>query len=144
MVTDTSMEERLRRETWLLRDDLELAYEVLAETTGLTLDGVRSLMLLHRRSRGVQSMDFTADDVVQALGLRWWPTGVISRALLTNGGRGMTARQRSDHHQRVRALLEGLEAGGMLESRYVAEDGHVMTDTAEHGRSRAEWRRVTA
>jgi hypothetical protein len=138
---EMNMEERLRAEAWRLRDDLELAYEVLAAELGLSLDGVRALMDLHRRGRGIQGSSFTGEDVLAQLGHRWWPTGVIARALLANGGKGISARQRSDHHHRVSGLRKLLREHGQVESRRVGDDGQLMT-VDEEGRGRVEWRRA--
>lgn len=131
--TSNNMEERLREEVWRRTDDVELLRELLSEATGLTLDGVAQLVGLHRRARGVNGLDFTANNLLAVLGRRFWPTGVIARSLLPNGGSGFTARQRSDHHHRVSELLNDLERSSLVESRRVQEP--------ESGRGRTEWRR---
>jgi hypothetical protein len=130
VTTAPSMEERLREEVTRRTDEVELLRELLAEATGLTQDGVMALMRLHRRARGVNGLDFSADDLLGVLGRRFWPTGVIARSLLPNGGRGFTARQRSDHHHRVSGMLKQLEGEGLAESRHVTVS------------NRMEWRRL--
>jgi hypothetical protein len=138
------LHEATRAELLRRTDEVELLRDVLAEATGLTLTGVQELVALYRRARSLQDMEFGPEQVLAALGKRWWRTGVIARALLVNGGKGLTARQRSDHHHRVSGILEQLESEGLLERRRISEqDGHVMT-RAESGRGHTEWRRVLA
>lgn len=134
-----------RLELWRRTDEALLLRELLSEVTGLSLTGVAHLLALHRRASGVQDMGFAADDVLAALGRRWWRTGVIARALLVNGGKGLTARQRSDHHHHVGELLEGLWLAGRLERRRIGDDGRELTlDRSEGSRGYTEWRRVAA
>jgi hypothetical protein len=131
-MSPTNMEERLREEVWRRTDEVALLRELLSEATGLTLESTQELVWLHRRARGVNGLDFTAEDLLGVLGRRHWPTGVIARSLLPNGGRGFTARQRSDHHHRVSELLNDLAREGLVESRHVKEGGQ----------GRTEWRRL--
>jgi hypothetical protein len=141
--TEEQQVELLRAELTRRTDEVELLRELLSEATGLSLEGVGALVALHRRASGVQDLEFGPVAVLNALGSRWWRTGVIARALLVNGGKGLTARQRSNNHKRTKQLLQELAEQGYVERRRISEvDGRVMS-RAESGQGHTEWRRVT-
>jgi hypothetical protein len=84
-------------------------------------------------------VEVNANTVLGALGHRWVSTGVVARALLLRGGRGVPWRERQAHHAEVREVLRVLEEAGHVRSRRVLEDGTpVGRDVA--GRGRREWR----
>lgn len=136
--------EELRAELARRVEEVELLRALLAEATGLSLTGVAGLVALHRRAEGVQDLEFGPGAVLNALGERWWRTGVIARALLPRGGQGLSARQRSDHHKRTAGLLDELLRAGMVERRRVGQNGELLRSKAEGsgGQGHTEWRRV--
>lgn len=81
------------------------------------------------------------DTVLEAMGERWWPTGLIARSLLPDGGHGIPWRKRSLHHDVVVGILRELEGEGLVRRRRVAEDGRVLSRD-EAGRGHTEWQRV--
>lgn len=123
-----------------LRAEAGFLQELLCEVTGLDLSGVAHLVALHRVAEAYVDMEFDRDAILDAMGDHWWSTTVIARALLPNGGRGISSRERSEHHARIAALLRDLADEGEVESRRVADDGTLL-DRAAAARGRTEWRR---
>lgn len=77
----------------------------------------------------------TRELVLDQLGARQWATtGIVARALLPHGGRGIPHRLRRAHHEQVRELLRQLHEDGLVVWRWrpVEDEGE--------GHGRKEWR----
>lgn len=93
-----------------------------------------------KQTTDMQLPRVTQEHVLEQLSDRAWaPTGVVARALLPNGGRGVLHRLRREHHERVRELLRVMEADGLVESRWTAVGD---ADGQHEQPGRKEWRKA--